>query len=74
MSVRPEFTVHLLNAAGLDKARALGESFSRLLTEVEEMIPPGRERALVTTKLQEAAFWAKRGMAIDVTNQDARTA
>ncbi len=33
------------------------------------VLPPGRERALVVTKLQEAAFWAKRAVAIVPTNQ-----
>lgn len=68
---RSEFSVHLLNHAGLEKARILAQNFSDLLDDVEAHVPPGRERALVITKLQEACFFAKRGVALDPANQQA---
>lgn len=66
---RPEFDVHVLNPAGLARAREIAVVFSEALTKLEALVPPGRERALVVTKLQEAAFFAKRGIAVDKDNQ-----
>ncbi len=67
--MRQEFQVHVLNDQGLDKARQLGEVFSTALEGIEAIIPQGRERALVVTKLQEASFFAKRAIATDPSNQ-----
>jgi hypothetical protein len=70
--MRQEFEVHVLNEAGLDKAKAIADIFSVALNAIEMLVPPGRERAVVTTKLQEAAFFAKRGMANVTSNQQER--
>ena len=67
--MRQEFQVHMLNEAGIAKATKLGEIFSTALDQVEAIVPAGRERALVVTKLQEASFFAKRGIAVDPANQ-----
>jgi hypothetical protein len=67
--MRQEFQVHLLNADGLSKATKLGEIFSAALDQIETVVPTGRERAIVVTKLQEASFFAKRGIAVDPANQ-----
>jgi hypothetical protein len=67
--MRAEFQVHLLNDQGLAKATELGEIFSEALSKIESLVPAGRERALVVTKLQEASFFAKRGIAVDPSNQ-----
>lgn len=64
-----EFKVHRLNENGLAKADQIGSRFAELLGDLEALIPPGRERSLVVTKLQEAAFFAKRGIAILPENQ-----
>ena len=69
--MRPEFSVYLLNDNGIEKALALGEVFSEALLKIEALVPAGRERALVITKLQEASFFAKRGIAVDPANQKA---
>ena len=66
--MRSEFQVHLLNSEGIAKANALGDIFSTALDQIEALIPPGRERALVITKLQEASFFAKRAIALDPAN------
>lgn len=68
-NVRTEFQVHILNEQGLSKARELGEAFTEALDKIEALVPPGRERALVITKLQEASFFAKRGIAVVTENQ-----
>lgn len=75
--MRTEFEVHLLNEAGIEKATALGSVFSNALTEIEHLLGTAggmtpevaRCRALVVTKLQEASFFAKRGIAVDPANQ-----
>lgn len=68
--IRHEFDVHVLNPEGMKKARDLARSFSALLNEVEEICgSEGREMALVRTHLQEAAFFAKRAMAMRPHNQ-----
>lgn len=66
---RKEFQVHVLNETGMAKAETLAALFSEFLTTIEALVPPGRELALVTTKLEEASFFAKRGMAMDPANQ-----
>jgi len=66
---RDEFKVHMLNETGIARAKQLAESFSNLLTVIEEMAKGSpRELALVRTKLQEASFWAKRAVACDPKN------
>ena len=67
--MRSEFQVHMLNDAGVGKAKMLGEIFSEALDAIEKLVPASRERSLVITKLQEASYWAKRGIAIDPANQ-----
>lgn len=69
MTVRPEFQYHELNQTGIDACTKLRAAFTELLTTVEATIPPGRERALVVTKLQEACNWAVRGAAIHPDHQ-----
>lgn len=67
--MRNEFQVHILNDEGIAKAQKLGEVFSDALNEIEKLVPQGRERSIVVTKLQEASFFAKRGIAVDPANQ-----
>ena len=64
-----EFKVHRLNEEGLAKADYLAEEFETLLAKVEKLVPSGRERAIVVTKLQEACFYAKRGLAMQKAYQ-----
>jgi hypothetical protein len=67
--VADEFRVHLLNPAGLNAATRVGGLFEKLLEELSLDVPPGRERSLVITKLQEASYWAKRAIAVQPWNQ-----
>jgi hypothetical protein len=55
--------VHLLNDQGKAKAQRIALGFDDLLKELEEIVPAGRELALVKTKMEEACFFAKKGMA-----------
>jgi hypothetical protein len=70
-----EFEVHMLNEAGKLKAKAIAEAFDTLLTSLENITPMDdsrslghREMALVRTKLEEAAFFAKKAMAVQPRN------
>lgn len=53
-----------LSEAGRAKAEELRLQFSALLLRLEASLPKGRELALVTTKLEEAAFYAQRANAL----------
>lgn len=57
------FAVHKLTEAGQMKAAAIAEAFDTALGRLNELCPSGREMAIVTTKLEEAAFFAKKAMA-----------
>lgn len=70
MNVRPEFQVHMLNERGEEKARVLVTAFGALLDGVEAQGVTGRELALVKTKLEEACFFAKKGIASLPENQE----
>jgi hypothetical protein len=67
--VHPAFAVHLLNAEGVEKSKAVRCGFSDLLYRLEELLEPGRELALVRTKLEEAQQFAVRAVAIAPANQ-----
>jgi hypothetical protein len=70
--IRPEFAVHMLNDAGKAKAAAIAEGFSILLDGLEALGVTGRDLAIVKTKLEEACFAAKRGVASLYENQEIR--
>jgi hypothetical protein len=63
------FAVHKLNEAGLKKAETIGKIFDHALTELNAICPAGRELSIVRTKLEEAAFFAKKAMALLTENQ-----
>ncbi len=74
-----EFAVHMLNDTGKKKATQIAEAFDLLLntlapadapTSDQVLCPQGRELALVKTKLEEAAFFAKKAMASAAGNSD----
>ncbi len=73
------FEVHRLNAGGFSRAEDLAQAFDDVEQRMSEAVGPiadggrgvgGRELALARTKLQEACFWAKRAMALQVENQE----
>jgi len=69
--IRPEFQYHQLNEQGVAACNSIRGQFTNLLDLIEAMVPPGRERALVVTKLQEACNWAVRAAAVQPANQSA---
>ncbi len=65
-----EFKVHRLNARGFAKAEIIARIFEDTLADIDDNIPQGRERQIVVTKLQEAAFFAKRSISNDPAYQE----
>jgi len=65
----PLFRVHRLNEVGLRKAEAIAEVFNRCLFDLQSVCAEGREFSIVKTKLEEAAFFAKKSMANVRENQ-----
>jgi hypothetical protein len=65
------FEVHRLNDQGMKNATAIAEAFDRLLRDLAGLCPAGREFSIVRTKLEEAAFFAKKAMATQAQNQQA---
>jgi hypothetical protein len=69
----PAFVVHMLNAAGRLKAQKIAHVFSDLLRELErqyDLSADPRLKAIVTTKLEEACFFAKKAMASQPGNTE----
>ena len=64
-----EFAAVAMNDTAVEKCRAIREAFSEALTAIKQHVKPGRELALVTTKMQDACMWAIRGVAMDPANQ-----
>lgn len=64
-----EFAVHMLNDEGKQKAARIQELFDYCLNGLEEVCMEGRHLAVCKTKLEEACFFAKKAMAINLNNQ-----
>lgn len=84
MSGHPEFEVHILNAAAIEKAKELASVFDETLTDILEIIERpgtsgsillpraamnGRFVALVRTHMELASFYAKKAIAVLPENQ-----
>ena len=64
-----EFAVHKLNEEGMKKAKHIQYLFDSCLNGLEEVCTTGREFSITKTKLEEACFFAKKAMAINLANQ-----
>jgi hypothetical protein len=69
-AMNKEFAVHMLNDQGKRRATAIAETFDACLEKLLTLCPPGRELAIVRTKLEEASFFAKKAMASSDENTD----
>lgn len=77
--INPLFASHLLNETGIGKAQRMAELFHNFTDELHTTIWngmgstqqgwEGREWSIVKTKLEEAAFFAKKAMAVQKDNQ-----
>ncbi len=66
--MRKEFEFHNLTNEAAKKYHDVVTLFSVFLDNLETMCPPGREFALVKTKLQEACFFAKKSISLEPSN------
>jgi len=66
----PEFEVHRLNQRGLENADSIATWFDTVLEEIKGIVPEGRQLSLVKTHLEQACFYAKKGMAQQSANQE----
>jgi len=66
----PEFEHYQLNERGIAHSIELITSFDTLLNILKNIIPEGRELSLVRTNLEQACFWAKKGMSKATDNHD----
>ena len=72
-AVDPLFEVHPLNEIGFERAGTIADRFTQLLNEIRPLVPEGREWNIVKNKLEEASFYAKKGMSSLSTNQGKST-
>jgi hypothetical protein len=65
-----EFAVHILNEDGIRKAKEIANVFDGTLNAIKDLIGiECREFSIAKTKLEEACFFAKKAMAINLINQ-----
>lgn len=64
-SMHPAFEVHMLNEEGRAGAKAIADMFDSLLKGLQPILYDKRCAALVTTKLEEACFFAKKALALN---------
>lgn len=64
-----EFAIHMLNEAGMQKAKDIAVLFNGLLENLKLVCPESREFSITKTKLEEACFFAKKAMACSPDNQ-----
>lgn len=70
-TTRPEFEVHKLNQVGQENAKDIGFLFTEFMDKLEAYTSASpRHNALVKTKLEEACFFAKKAMALNLDNQE----
>jgi hypothetical protein len=71
IAIRPEFQAFRLNDHGKQLAHAASEIFTEALNKLDGLLgdQQGRERALMVTTLQQAAFWARRALSVQPSNQ-----
>lgn len=71
MKRNEQFAVHKLSPEGFEKANAIRDSFDNILNILSEdgMCIDCREFSIAKTKLEEACFYAKKAMAINLSNQ-----
>lgn len=68
------FQVNRLNEDGMKKADEIAFQFDALYTKLAKLCPTeGREISIVKTKLEEACFYAKKSVALNVKNQQKGT-
>ena len=65
-----EFKVHMLDPVKMERAVQLARIFEAMFASIKMIVPPGRYLSLVQTKLEEACYFAKKGMAVAAENEE----
>lgn len=65
----PEFYVQMLNDEGKQKAAAIAQAFDVCLNTLTDICTTGHAFTVCKAKLEEACFFAKKAMAINLGNQ-----
>lgn len=63
---------YILNEKGKEAVGDFKARMQRILDEVEDKIPEGREKAIFKTKIEEACFFAVRAIASKDTNHEGK--
>jgi hypothetical protein len=66
----PEFQTNRLNTSGQQKADEIASWFDELMDNLKVHVPDGRYNALIKTHLEQACFYAKKGLSANPTNQE----
>lgn len=61
--IESRLTYHSPSPAGRLRHEALAAAFTRIMTEVDFLVPNGREKSIVFTHLEEAKMMASAGVA-----------
>lgn len=61
--VHDRMTYHAPSQEGIRRHSTLSVIFENVMQEVDAIVPPGREKSLALTKLEEAKMWASAGVA-----------
>jgi hypothetical protein len=64
------FSSNKLNAQGVERSQKIREAFTRLYDELQLLCPVSRELSLVSTKLEEAGFFAQKAMSKSLENRE----
>jgi hypothetical protein len=57
------FDTHKLNDTGFQQMESYKQKMANAVREVSELMPEGREKAIFTTKLEEAIFFGAKAIA-----------
>lgn len=63
-----DFKFVALNEKGREKCGLVEDVFERAFSDLVDICPNGREFSLVLTKLQEASYFAKKSISLDIEN------
>lgn len=57
------FDFHILNEQGKNEVKKFKSTISAAITEIDSLLPQGREKSIFITKLEEAMFFGTRSIA-----------
>jgi hypothetical protein len=63
-SLSPEFSSYQLNELGQARCQNISVAFDTLLKVVEAALPESRQLSIIRTKLEEACFYARKGVSL----------